>query len=72
MKRLFSAILLALLLGGHALAQEIRDTLQAAVKTIQSEKLPVDILVNIAGMTKDALFRWVKATPSAGRKAFLA
>ncbi len=33
MKRLFSAILLALLLGGHALAQEIRDTLQAAVKT---------------------------------------
>lgn len=36
-----------------------QDEIKAAVKTIQSEKLPVDILVNIAGMTKDALFQMV-------------
>jgi len=36
-----------------------QDEIKAAVKTIQSEKVPVDILVNIAGMTKDALFQMV-------------
>jgi 3-oxoacyl-[acyl-carrier protein] reductase len=36
-----------------------QDEIKAAVKTIQGEKLPVDILVNIAGMTKDALFQMV-------------
>ena len=36
-----------------------QDEIKAAVKTIQSEKLPVDVLVNIAGMTKDALFQMV-------------
>lgn len=36
-----------------------QDEIKAAVKIIQSEKLPVDVLVNIAGMTKDALFQMV-------------
>lgn len=32
------------------------DEIKAAVKSIQTTKLPVDILVNIAGVAKDALF----------------
>lgn len=35
------------------------EEIKAAVKSIQSAKLPVDILVNIAGMAKDALFHMV-------------
>lgn len=37
-----------------------QDEIRSAVKTIQSEKLPVDILVNIAGMTRDALFQMMQ------------
>ena len=35
------------------------DEIKAAVKTIQSDKQPVDALVNIAGMAKDAIFHMV-------------
>ena len=35
--------------------EQIKD----AVKTIQSAKQPVDVLVNIAGMTQDALFHMI-------------
>ena len=35
------------------------DEIKAAVKSIQTTKLPVDILVNIAGVAKDALFHMV-------------
>lgn len=35
------------------------EEIKAAVKNIQSTKLSVDILVNIAGMAKDALFHMV-------------
>ena len=35
------------------------DEIKKAVKEIQMTKQPVDILVNIAGMTKDALFQMV-------------
>lgn len=35
------------------------EEIKAAVKSVQSAKLPVDILVNIAGMAKDALFHMV-------------
>ncbi|MFH1618991.1 MAG: SDR family NAD(P)-dependent oxidoreductase [bacterium] len=36
-----------------------QDLIKAAVKTIFSAKKPVDALVNIAGMTQDALFQMV-------------
>lgn len=35
------------------------NSIKAAIKTISSAKKPVDILVNIAGMTQDALFHMV-------------
>lgn len=35
------------------------DAIKAAVKTIQSDKQPVDALVNIAGMARDAIFHMV-------------
>jgi len=35
------------------------DEIKSAVKSIQSDKLPVEGLVNIAGMAKDALFNMV-------------
>lgn len=35
------------------------DEMKAAVKTIQSSKQPVDALINIAGMAKDAIFHMV-------------
>jgi 3-oxoacyl-[acyl-carrier protein] reductase len=35
------------------------DQMKQAVKTIMSEKQPVDVLVNIAGMTQDALFHMI-------------
>jgi 3-oxoacyl-[acyl-carrier protein] reductase len=35
------------------------DEIKSAVRIIQSDKLPVNGLVNIAGMTKDALFNMV-------------
>lgn len=35
------------------------DEIKAAVKSIQSDKQPVDGLVNIAGMAKDAIFHMV-------------
>lgn len=35
------------------------EEMKAAVKTIQSDKKPVDALVNVAGMTRDALFHMV-------------
>ena len=35
------------------------DQIKAAVKTIMSAKQPVDVLVNIAGMTQDALFHMI-------------
>lgn len=35
------------------------DEIKAAVKAIQSDRQPVDALVNIAGMAKDALFHMV-------------
>jgi len=35
------------------------DQIKSAVKTIQSDKVPVNVLVNIAGTTKDALFHMV-------------
>lgn len=37
------------------------DSVKNAVKEMQKEKLPVDILVNIAGMAKDAIFQMVTA-----------
>lgn len=36
------------------------DSIKAAVKEIQKEKLPINGLINIAGITKDALFQMVK------------
>jgi len=36
-----------------------QDQIKAALKQIASEKLPVHILVNIAGMTKDAIFHMI-------------
>ncbi len=35
------------------------DQIKAAVKTIMSAKQPLDVLVNIAGMTQDALFHMI-------------
>lgn len=35
------------------------DSIKSAVKEIQKEKLPVDILVNIAGIAKDSIFQMV-------------
>ncbi len=35
------------------------NAIKAAVKTIQSDKQPVDALVNIAGMARDAIFHMV-------------
>ena len=35
------------------------DAIKAAVKTIQKDKQPVDALVNIAGMARDAIFHMV-------------
>jgi 3-oxoacyl-[acyl-carrier protein] reductase len=35
------------------------DEIKAAVKLIMSDKIPVDVLVNIAGIAKDALFQMV-------------
>lgn len=35
------------------------ESVKAAVKTIQSDKKPIDALVNIAGMTRDAIFHMV-------------
>jgi len=35
------------------------EQIKAAVKEISSDKLPVDALINVAGMTKDALFQMV-------------
>jgi len=35
------------------------DQVRASVKTILSAKQPVDVLVNIAGMTQDALFQMI-------------
>jgi len=32
------------------------DAIKAGVKTISSDKLPIDALVNVAGFTKDAIF----------------
>ncbi len=36
-----------------------QDQIKAAVKNISGDKIPIDILVNIAGMTKDALAHMV-------------
>ena len=36
------------------------DSVKAAVKEIQKAKLPIDALINIAGMARDALFPMVK------------
>lgn len=36
------------------------ESIKSAVKEIQKAKIPVDALVNIAGMDKDALFQMVK------------
>ena len=36
-----------------------QDEIKAAIKSIQSDKQPIDGLVNIAGMAKDALFNMV-------------
>ncbi len=35
------------------------EEMRAAVKSIQSDKVPVDALINIAGMAKDAIFHMV-------------